>query len=133
MFTYAMPVQLHHTDAYGILFFANQFRFCHDAFQAWLTASGLPMAKNRQLARFIAVVVHAESDFSAPIELGDQLEIRLACAHLGTTSFANAFTFVNQHGTQVGTARIVMVTIDPVTAKKQPIPTELREALAGNR
>jgi acyl-CoA thioesterase FadM len=133
MFTYAMTVQLHHADAYGILFFANQFVFCHDVFQAWMSSEGLALAKNRQSARFVAVVVHAESDYLAKTELGDQLEIRLANISIGTTSFTNGFTFINQHGTEVGRARAVMVTIDPVSSQKIPIPIELREALEGLR
>lgn len=132
MFTYSITVQLHHTDAYSILFFANQFLFCHDVFQAWLASEGLPLATNRQRARFVAVVVHAESDYTAPIELGDQLEIRLHCAAIGTTSFTNQYMIVNQHGIQVGTVRTVMVTVDPSTSHKIPLPRELREALEGN-
>jgi acyl-CoA thioesterase FadM len=133
MFTYSMTVQLHHADAYGILFFANQFVFCHDVFQAWLSSEGLALAKNRQSARFVAVVVHAESDYLAKTELGDQLEIRLVNVAIGTTSFTNGFTFINQHGVEVGRSRSVMVTIDPTSSQKIPIPTELREALEGLR
>ncbi len=133
MFTFSMTVQLHHTDAYGILFFANQFMFCHDVFQAWLASEGLAMAKNRQLARFVAVVVHAESDFKAPIELGDQLEMRLITTRVGTTSFTNTIAIRNQRSVEVGSSTVVMVTIDPHTAAKIPIPKELREALEGNQ
>ncbi len=127
-----MTVQLHHADAYGILFFPNQLRFCHDVFQAWLASVGMPLARNRSLARFVAVVVHAESDYQAPVELGDQLEIRMRCASIGTTSFTHEFIFSNQHGVAVGSARVVMVTIDPDTTRKMPIPGALHEALAGN-
>jgi 1,4-dihydroxy-2-naphthoyl-CoA hydrolase len=133
MFTYALTVQLHHTDAYGILFFANQFQFCHDVFQAWLAAAGMPMAKSRDRAGFVAVVVHAESDFSRPIELGDQLEARMLAERVGTTSFTHRIVFSNQRAEQVGVARIVQVTIDPKTAQKIPLPQALREALEGNR
>ena len=133
MFTYSMTIQLHHADAYGILFFANQFLFCHDVFQAWMSSEGMALAKNRQSAQFVAVVVHAESDYLATVELGDQLEIRLQNLAVGTTSFTNGFTFVNQHGTTVGRARTVMVAIDPATSKKVPVPDMLREALEGLR
>jgi acyl-CoA thioesterase FadM len=91
------------------------------------------MAKNRQLARFVAVVVHAESDYKAPIELGDQLTLGMTCSHVGTTSFTNTIAFTNQRGVTVGAAKVTMVTIDPGTAAKIPIPKELREALEGNR
>jgi 1,4-dihydroxy-2-naphthoyl-CoA hydrolase len=133
MFTYSLTVQLHHTDAYDIIFFANQFRFCHDVYQAWLASVGIPLAKSRERSQHVAVVVHAESDYQGPIEVGDQLELRMTTGALGTTSFTLVFTIVNQNGAQVGTARIVHVTVDAKTAEKMPIPTALREALEGNR
>lgn len=133
MFTQRRTIQLHDTDAYGILFFANQFRFCHDAFQEWLRQQGLPMAPRRERAAFVAVVVRAEADYSAPVELGDDLTVAMAVAALGTTSFTHAFTFTNQRGVMVGRVRIVQVTIDPATAVKMPIPADLRAALAANQ
>ncbi|MBA2480673.1 MAG: acyl-CoA thioesterase [Planctomycetes bacterium] len=133
MFTYSLTIQLHHTDAYDIIFFANQFRFCHDVYQAWLASVGLPLAKNREKSTHVAVVVHAESDYQAPIELGDQLELRMVTGALGTTSFTLDFTILNQKGIQVGCARIVHVTVDAKTAQKIPLPSALREALEGNR
>ncbi len=132
MFAYRFGVQLHQTDAYGILFFANQLTFCHDAFQAWLESVGHPMAPERAQAGFVAVVVHAESDYSAPIRVGDKLTIEYRIAAIGTTSFTNAYRFVDPGGREVGRARIVQVTIDPVTAAKMPIPPWLRTLLQGN-
>jgi 1,4-dihydroxy-2-naphthoyl-CoA hydrolase len=133
MFTQRRTIQLHDTDAYGILFFANQFRFCHDAFQEWLRQQGLPMAPRRERAAFVAVVVRAEADYSAPVELGDELTVAMRVAGIGTTSFTSAFTFTNQRGVVVGRVRLVQVTIDPASTAKMPIPANLRTALTGNQ
>ena len=132
MFAHRFVVQLHHTDAYGILFFANQLAFCHDAFQAWLDSVGHPMAAERAKAEFVAVVVHAESDYRSPIRLGAKLTIEYRIAAVGTTSFTNVFRFVDPAGHEVGAARIIQVTIDPLTSAKMPIPAWLRALLQAN-
>jgi YbgC/YbaW family acyl-CoA thioester hydrolase len=132
MFAHNMTVQLHHTDAYSIMFFANQFVFCHDAFQAYLTSLGYPLAHDRTQAEFVAVVVHAESDYKAPIRVGDQLRIEYRVAEIGSTSFTNSYTFKNQDGVTVGTAKIVQVTLDPKTGKKIAVPPKVKALLVRN-
>lgn len=132
MFTHRLTVQLHHTDAYGILFFANQLQFCHDAFQAWLESNGHFMAPTRAEATFVAVVVRAEATYAAPVRLGDRLELRVEAARIGRTAFTNRLTIVNQHGVTVGGANVTQVTIDPKTSSKTPIPGFLRALLLAN-
>jgi 1,4-dihydroxy-2-naphthoyl-CoA hydrolase len=133
MFAYRMTVQLHQTDAYSIMFFAKQFEFCHDCLQAYLTANGLPLAPTRAEAEFVAAVVHAESDYQAPIRVGDVLTIEYRVAEIGTTSFTNRYSFRNQLGKVVGEATIVQVTLDPKTSQKCPVPSKLRSVLERNR
>jgi YbgC/YbaW family acyl-CoA thioester hydrolase len=132
MFVHNMTVQLHHTDAYSIMFFSNQFVFCHDVFQAYLTSLGYPLAHNRDQAEFVAVVVHAESDYKAPIRVGDQLRIEYRVSEIGSTSFTNSYTFKNQDGTVVGTATIVQVTLDPKTGMKIHVPAKVKALLVRN-
>jgi 1,4-dihydroxy-2-naphthoyl-CoA hydrolase len=132
MHVHRLTVQLHHTDAYGILFFANQLQFCHDAFQSWLEAGGQRMAPTRSEASFVAVVVRAEATYAAPVRLGDRLELRLEASRVGRTAFTNRIAIVNEHGTAVGGAVITQVTIDPLTSRKTPIPAVLRGLLLAN-
>jgi 1,4-dihydroxy-2-naphthoyl-CoA hydrolase len=132
MFSYPVTVQLHHTDAYGIIFFANQFVLCHACFQAFLEEAGIPLPPTRAQASELLVIVHAESDYQAPIQLGDKLCIDYRCEKLGSTSVTNRFTFTNQHGVVVGQVRTVHVFIDPLTSRKLPIPARWLTALAGN-
>jgi 1,4-dihydroxy-2-naphthoyl-CoA hydrolase len=130
MFSYPVTVQLHHTDAYGIIFFANQFVLCHGCFQAYLEQAGIPLPPTRVQATELLVIVHAESDYQAPIQLGDKLRIDYHCDKIGSTSVTNHFTLTNQHGSVVGQVRTVHVFIDPVTSQKLPIPERWRVALA---
>lgn len=128
MFAYEHVVKLHDTDCYGIIFFANQFRFCHDAWQAFLAHDGLPLQPDRSGMPVIPVMVHAESDYLAKVVVGDRLRIEVALAHLGTTSFALGYRIAGPRG-PTGTAKLVHVCVDPVQDTKLPVPQRLREAL----
>jgi 1,4-dihydroxy-2-naphthoyl-CoA hydrolase len=130
MFSYEATVQLYHTDSYGIIFFANQFKFCHDAFQAFLDQVGLPLAPQRPSTGPMLVIVHAESDYKAPIRLGDRLRLELRIERLGTTSVTVRTAIANQRSELVGLARTVHVTIDAATSAKVPLPDRYRIAFA---
>lgn len=130
MFTYAQTVQLHHTDAYGIIFFSNQFKFCHNAFQAFLDHVGLPLPPRRELVPVMLVIVHVEADYKAPIHVGDRLRIDVRVHAIGTTSIQMDYRIFNQHGTQVGGARTVHVSIDTATSAKVDVPQVYRVAFA---
>lgn len=128
MFTYQLTIQLHHTDAYGIIFFANQFKFCHDAFQALLDHLGFPLPPTRQDVPSMFVIVHAECDYKAPIHVGDKLTVEVFAEKIGTTSLIMGYRFTNQHGVQVGTGKTVHVFIDTKTSAKVPLSAPVRAA-----
>ena len=129
MYTRTVAIRLHHTDAYGIIFFANQFKLCHDVFQEWLDDQGLILPPDRHTDLPLAVVLRAESDYAAPIHLGDRIRIDYQTESVGTTSFVNRFTMTNAAGTLVGRVRTVHVLIDARTSAKTPLPPAWRAAL----
>jgi YbgC/YbaW family acyl-CoA thioester hydrolase len=130
LLTYQHIVKLHDTDSYGIIFFPNQLRICHDALQELWRCLGHPLRPTRSDMTFLPVVVHAESDYLAPIRLGDELTISIGLAAIGTTSITLDYRLRNQHDAEVGRARTVQVCIDPTTSVKIPVPPLLRAALA---
>jgi 1,4-dihydroxy-2-naphthoyl-CoA hydrolase len=128
MFTYHHRIQLHHTDAYSIIFFANQLQFCHDAFQAMLAHLGFPLPMTRQEVASMLVIVHVESDYQVPVHVGDELVIELRVKKIGTTSLMMNYTLINQYRKQVGTAQTVHVNIDTKTSVKVPLSDGMRRA-----
>ena len=132
MFTHRVTIELQHTDAYGIIFFANQFILCHGCFQAWLEQVGIPLPPTRHQATELMVIVRAESDYLAPIHLGDHLVVSFGVERIGTTSVVNVFTLTNQQGATVGKVRTVHVLIDPLTSAKMTLPERWRAALQSN-
>lgn len=132
MYMYNTTIQLHHTDAFGIIFFSNQFVLCHSCFQEWLESVGLQFPPNRQLATELLVIVRAESDYFCPIQLSDRLSISYHVERIGTTSITNVFTMTNQNSVTVGRVRTVHVLIDAQTNCKKVLSEKWRSALTGN-
>ncbi|HLD88420.1 MAG TPA: thioesterase family protein [Candidatus Omnitrophota bacterium] len=128
MFTYKARIHLHDTDAFGVIFFANQFKIVHDAYEALLEKFGFGFPVLLKGGRYFLPIVHAESDYKTALTVGNLLHITIKVGHIGRTSFA--FEYVIRRGKAiVGTAKTVHVTIHPKTGKKTPLPASLRRAL----
>jgi 1,4-dihydroxy-2-naphthoyl-CoA hydrolase len=129
-------IKLHDTDAAGILFFANQFKFAHDLYQKFLEEIGFPLQERFASGDFSLPIVHAEADFYAPLTVGDTVEISLRVAAVGETSFTLEYEITDLDGRQVGSAKTVHVTVDPRTRSKIKLPKPFRaqlEEAAGNQ
>lgn len=128
-FTYQTTIKFHETDAAARLFFAQQFKICHDAYEAWLEVAGLRLADIVTGEDFALPIVHAEADFLAPLFVGDRLLVVVEIAKVGQSSFTLGYTL--QKGRQtVGTARTVHVAVDKKRGQKIRLPDKLRQILA---
>jgi len=78
MFTYKTTVRLHHTDAAGVLFFAQLFSIAHDCYEE-LINSCIPIAEIIQSKPFALPIIHAEADYFLPIGVSEKIEIKLQC------------------------------------------------------
>jgi len=128
MFTYQTKIRLHDTDAAGIIFFANQFKIVHDAYEDLLEEFGWSFEKMLKGTDYFLPIVHAESDYKVPVRVGDKITIAIKVGHIGNTSFSFEYT-LNRGKTLVGTAKTVHVTINQKTRQKIPLPAALRRAL----
>ncbi len=129
MFVYNTVIHLHHTDAAGILFFSHQFEIIHDAYEALLEKIGFGFAALIRKKKYFLPIVHAESDYKAPLFVGDRLHVEVAVEHIGETSFTFAYKLFNAKKQLVGTARTVHVTVGKKTQKKIPLPKDMRKAI----
>ena len=128
MFTYKTKIRLHDTDAAGIIFFANQFKLIHDAYEDLLEKFGWGFKKMLKGTSYFLPIVHAESNYKTPVFVGDKVAITIKVGHVGNTSFSFEYT-LKRGKTLVGTAKTVHVTISQKTRKKIPLPSALRSAL----
>lgn len=128
MFTYHTQIRLHDTDAAGLIFFANQFKLIHDAYEHLLEQYNFSFPQMFKGGKYFLPIVHAESSYKAPLAVGDKIAISIKVGHIGTTSFSFEYQ-IHRGKALVGTAKTVHVTIDFKTKKKTPLPARVRKAL----
>ncbi|MCB9771859.1 MAG: acyl-CoA thioesterase [Candidatus Omnitrophica bacterium] len=129
MFTYKTTIKLHETDAAGLLFFSQQFKLIHDAYEELLDSRGIGFSVMLREKSYFLPIVHAESDYKKPLFVGDRLTIKVSVSHIGETSFSFSYQLLKNSNILVGTAKTVHVTISKKTGKKIPLPKEMRKAL----
>jgi 1,4-dihydroxy-2-naphthoyl-CoA hydrolase len=77
MFIYSRTVRFQDTDAAGVVYFANGLTLCHEAYEASLAESGIPLRSFFSGAIIAVPIVHASIDFLQPLYCGDRLLIHL--------------------------------------------------------
>ena len=126
MFTHHARIYLHHTDAAGRLFFANQFYLIHEAKEHFLASLGLAIGGLLEHPTTTFPIVHAEADYKSVLMTGDEIDISVAIEKIGETSVVFQFVLL-KGGILAGTAKTVSVAVDKVTNKKVPIPADWRK------
>jgi 1,4-dihydroxy-2-naphthoyl-CoA hydrolase len=126
MFEFKTSIKMHHVDAAGVLFFARQFQLVHDAYEAFMESKGLSLSKILKTADFALPIVHAETDYKAPLFEGDRIVIKLKLKKIGETSFTLSHEIFKENGQLAGTGETVHVSIDKKTGAKIPLPPAAR-------
>lgn len=122
-------VRMHDTDMAGILYFARQFRFAHDALEDFVESeTGISFDDIFRREKFVFVIVHCEADYFASLAVGDKLEIRLSVEKIGNSSFTLFYKIFRQHAL-VGTVKTVHVSLNSETKVKIEVPDVLRQSL----
>lgn len=129
-------VRMHDTDMAGILYFAKQYRFVHDALEDYLESEGITFQHLFTKEKYVTVIVHSEADYYKSVFVGDRLEVLLSVERIGNSAFTLLYQIyrVPKEGQQgerdlVGLARTVHCTVDAKTRDKIPIPDSLKERL----
>ncbi len=86
---FELPVRVYYedTDAQGVVYYANYFRFMERARTEWLRALGVDMVRLQDVERRIFVVAEVNAKFHAPARLGDDLVVTARLAGLTRASF----------------------------------------------
>ena len=127
-YNYQTVVKMYDTDAAGILYFANQFRFVHDAWESFLNSKGIFIHELLNSSDYMFVIAHAESDYMAPVFLGDELIVQLCIERVGAQSVTFGYDILRKDEV-VGKAKTVHVAIDPSTRTSICLPQELLDKL----
>ncbi len=128
-FCYRFSVRLHDVDAAGILFFANLFRYAHDAYEEWMASidCGLSAMLANGIARL--PLVHAEADYLEPIRHGETITIDVAVVRLGKRSFTVGYRFLARTQSLKAKAKTVHVYTEAEQTQSQLLPPWLAKAI----
>ncbi|NQU38930.1 MAG: acyl-CoA thioesterase [Lentisphaerae bacterium] len=129
MFRYDSIIKMHNIDAAGRLFFADQFVFAHDAWEACLDSLDYSLGALLARGEFAFPVVHAEADYAAPVVLGDRIRIDVGCERIGSKSFTIAFLISKEDETLIGRVTHIHAAVSVSTGKSIPLPEELTDVL----
>lgn len=119
-------VRMHDTDMAGILYFAKQFRYVHDALEDLMEKEGIDFDALFTRSDFVFVIVHAEADYVSPVKVGDILNIHVWVENLGNSSFTMVYDIFKADGTLMGKAKTVHVCLDAKTRTKISLPDSVR-------
>jgi len=83
------PVRVYYedTDAQGVVYYANYFRFLERARTEWLRSLGVDMVALQAEERRIFVVAEVNARFLAPARLADDLVVTARLTNLSRVSF----------------------------------------------
>lgn len=87
---FTLPVRVYYedTDAQGVVYYANYFRFMERARTEWLRALGVDMVQLQEQQRRIFVVAEVQAKFLSPARLSDNLIVTVSLADLSRASFS---------------------------------------------
>lgn len=125
LYTHTFQVNLHDTDAAGVLFFAHLLRHAHDAYEAMMAEGDEPIAELIRAGRVHLPIVHCEADYLAPIRHGDLVQVEVEPARLGESSFTLHYRFAVAD-TPAASATTVHVAFDPDRKVRTQLPENIK-------
>jgi len=117
------------TDAAGVVYYANYFRYFERARTEWLEALGHPPAELASVHGVVFVVRHVEADFRMPARLFDRLDVSVAVVSANRASVILAQS-VHRAGELLVDARIRLASIASGSFKPVRIPLPLARMMA---
>jgi len=86
-FEWPIRVYYEDTDAQGVVFYANYFRFMERARTEWLRALGVDQVAMMEQDRRIFVVTETSAEFLAPARFNDQIIVTAGLSELTRATF----------------------------------------------
>lgn len=128
LFSHPVSVRYLEVDAQGVVFNSWYLAYFDDAMTAFLAARGLPY-RTMVEAGYDVQLVRSEIDWRSGVRWQDAIEVVVATARIGHTSFALDFE-VRRDGSDITcTGRTVYVVIATDGSGKRAIPALIADAL----
>jgi len=126
-FQWPIRVYYEDTDAQGVVYYANYFRYLERTRTEWLRSLGVDMVALMEHERRIFVVAEVQSKFLAPARLSDQLIVTARLTQLTRVSFDIEQNVYRDtvNGEQLVAAQVKAAYLDADTMRPKRIPANL--------
>ena len=133
-FSYPVAVKFSEIDLAGVVFNSHYLTWCEDAKMAFLDDVGFGPYWFSEHGR-LALVRHAEIDWTASLKPLDHADIRVVAERIGTSSFTLRHEIWRRGETALLTATCVItyVWFDTGAGAKAPLDADFRAALEAAR
>ncbi|MDT7649155.1 MAG: acyl-CoA thioester hydrolase [Pseudonocardiales bacterium] len=128
VFTHPVSVRYLEVDAQGVVFNSWYLAYFDDAMTAFLAARGLPY-RTMVEAGYDVQLVRSEIDWRSGVRWQDGIEVAVATARIGRTSFALDFEVLRDGSEVTCAGRTVYVVIATDGSGKREIPALIADAL----
>ncbi|ACB76089.1 acyl-CoA thioesterase [Opitutus terrae] len=126
-FTYHRTIRFADTDAAGVVFFANFFALCHEAYEEALAAGGIDLARFFADTGTIVPIAKSEAEYLRPLRPGERVRVTLSPERLGENSFAIRYEVFRAGPPEKLAARVRTehVSTSPEKRTRVPLPPAL--------
>ena len=128
---FEFPVRVYYedTDAQGVVYYANYFRFMERARTEWLDSLGIDHIHLMRERQRILVITDVEAKFLQPARLGDRLVVTAALARMGRASFDIEQRILRggSRGELLLRGQVSVAYVDSVSMRPKRIPDKFLE------
>jgi len=126
---FEFPVRVYYedTDAQGVVYYANYFRFMERARTEWLRSLGVDMVRLQDEERRIFVVAEVQTKFHGPARLSDDLVVTARLDSVTRVSFdiEQKIYRKSTDGEMLISGTVKAAYLDADTMRPKRIPTSL--------
>lgn len=126
-FSWTIRVYYEDTDAQGVVYYANYFRYMERARTEWLRALGVDQSRLLMEERRMFVVTATRAEFLAPARFNDQVVVTARLSGLSRATFdieQNIFLH-SPDGTQLLSGSVRAAYLNADTLRPLRVPAEL--------
>jgi acyl-CoA thioester hydrolase len=128
---FELPIRVYYedTDAQGVVYYANYFRFMERARTEWLRSLGVDMVRLQDEERRIFVVAEVQTKFHAPARLADDIVVTARLNSQTRVSFDIEQKIYREStdGDMLVSGIVKAAYLDADTMRPQRIPSSLFE------
>ena len=126
---FELPLRVYYedTDAQGVVYYANYFRFMERARTEWLRSLGVDMVRLQDEERRIFVVAEVSARFHAPARLGDDLVVTASLVGLSRVAFDIEQRIYRNHtdGDLLISGMVKAAYLDADTMRPKRVPSSI--------